>query len=421
MIFSNLFSRCNSRHLNNISSKNKDFVHAKNNKGITLVALVVTIIVLLILAGVTIMTLFGDNGLINMADKARRETENSQANAIAGLGSLTNEMNSILNGSGTGGGTGTGTGGDTEGGGSGGGDGTGISASAIATATNKNAYYGKKVNYTVTDTTVQQALEGQTTLYSEGVTWQLFYADSNNIYLIASDYVPVSTLPQPIGADGTKGTKPANGNTNYPLAAQFTNVLSSYAGSARITNTKLQALNSKYHKYLTDNSTSSKNKNMKAVAYMMDTEAWSSFKGTGAEYVIGGPTVEMLMKSYNEYKGLTGSSEYQTRVTSTTGYEISKDGGANWETYYIGMLSANPANNMYVKTTYSNRANAYWLASPSAYLSDFVMNVSYHGPVGRNGYNEDALGFRPVVSLSSEVLLKPVYDTDGETILYFDI
>ena len=32
------------------------------NKGITLIALVITIIVLLILAGVTIATLFGENG-----------------------------------------------------------------------------------------------------------------------------------------------------------------------------------------------------------------------------------------------------------------------------------------------------------------------------------------------------------------------
>ncbi len=75
---------------------------AKGFKGITLIALVVTIIVLLILAGVTIMTLFGENGLISMADKARGETENSQANDIAGLGSLSNQMNSVLNGGGTG-------------------------------------------------------------------------------------------------------------------------------------------------------------------------------------------------------------------------------------------------------------------------------------------------------------------------------
>lgn len=41
------------------------------NKGITLIALVVTIVVLLILAGISINTLFGESGIINKADKAK--------------------------------------------------------------------------------------------------------------------------------------------------------------------------------------------------------------------------------------------------------------------------------------------------------------------------------------------------------------
>lgn len=43
----------------------------KNNKGITLIALVVTIIVLLILAGVSIAMLTGQNGILNKAGEAR--------------------------------------------------------------------------------------------------------------------------------------------------------------------------------------------------------------------------------------------------------------------------------------------------------------------------------------------------------------
>ena len=41
----------------------------KNNKGITLIALVVTIIVLLILAGVSIAMLTGQNGILNRASQ----------------------------------------------------------------------------------------------------------------------------------------------------------------------------------------------------------------------------------------------------------------------------------------------------------------------------------------------------------------
>ena len=47
----------------------------KSTKGITLILLVVTIIILLILAGVTIATLMGDNGLINKAKDAKIKTE----------------------------------------------------------------------------------------------------------------------------------------------------------------------------------------------------------------------------------------------------------------------------------------------------------------------------------------------------------
>ena len=47
----------------------------KSTKGITLISLVVTIIILLILAGVTIATLMGDNGLINRAKEAKIKTE----------------------------------------------------------------------------------------------------------------------------------------------------------------------------------------------------------------------------------------------------------------------------------------------------------------------------------------------------------
>ena len=47
----------------------------KSTKGITLISLVVTIIILLILAGLTIATLIGENGLINRVKDAKIATE----------------------------------------------------------------------------------------------------------------------------------------------------------------------------------------------------------------------------------------------------------------------------------------------------------------------------------------------------------
>ena len=50
----------------------------KGKKGITLIALVITIIVLLILAGVTIATLTGDNGLLKKATTAKEANEEAR-------------------------------------------------------------------------------------------------------------------------------------------------------------------------------------------------------------------------------------------------------------------------------------------------------------------------------------------------------
>ncbi len=50
----------------------------RNEKGITLIALVVTIIVLLILAGISISMLTGQNGILNRAQEAKEKTETAQ-------------------------------------------------------------------------------------------------------------------------------------------------------------------------------------------------------------------------------------------------------------------------------------------------------------------------------------------------------
>ncbi len=51
----------------------------KHNKGITLIALIITIIVLLILAGVSIATLTGENGVLTKANTAKEETQKAPA------------------------------------------------------------------------------------------------------------------------------------------------------------------------------------------------------------------------------------------------------------------------------------------------------------------------------------------------------
>ena len=57
----------------------------KSNKGITLVALIITIIVLLILAGVSISLVVGDNGVMNQAQKAAKRTDLASAQSALEL------------------------------------------------------------------------------------------------------------------------------------------------------------------------------------------------------------------------------------------------------------------------------------------------------------------------------------------------
>ena len=57
-----------------------------NQKGITLVALVITIIVLLILAGVTIAALSGDNGILKRGSEAKVQTNVQNAKDLINLG-----------------------------------------------------------------------------------------------------------------------------------------------------------------------------------------------------------------------------------------------------------------------------------------------------------------------------------------------
>ena len=269
-----------------------------------------------------------------------------------------------------------------------------LKASDIAGKTDKTKIYGA----TVTGYTLPS---GTTT----DVKWKIFYADNSNIYLIADNYVERANLPN--STDGTTATanKPNDGNSSYARTAYFSNILEDYKdGSSRITENKLKALN---NDYFNTKGYTSENSNMKSVAYMMDTTAWNSkFRDTSkAEYVVGGPTVELLFKSYNEkYK-----TAYESQASSATGYQIRKTSSDSWSTGIGSMLKT--SDSLYVITKQTD-ALAYWLASPSAYSTNFVMIVYCNGNVYTSSYNFSRNGFRPLVCLKSDVTLEKVSDTE---------
>ena len=68
----------------------------KKEKGITLVALVVTIVVLIILAGITLSLVLGQNGIVNKAKEARDKTQADQLNTEIAMNTLYNDMEGAI-------------------------------------------------------------------------------------------------------------------------------------------------------------------------------------------------------------------------------------------------------------------------------------------------------------------------------------
>ena len=255
---------------------------------------------------------------------------------------------------------------------------------------NPQKYYGAYVNYTTTNT------------LSENYKWRIFYATNSNVYLIASDYISVDDLPTT-----ANGNKPANTNTSYPKAAPFDKVITDYTGSASIAE-DMKWFNKDYF----DKGYSSTNYNMKAVSYLLDKVIWTDkFKGNGAEYVVGGPSLEMIFNSYNQ--STNQSNMYQSKAENSTGYKLSDDSGTNWNySSSTGSKYLTQGNNLYRISSQSN-ACAYWISSPSAYTTTVVMCVDFGGYMSYNGYGITNYGFRPIVCLKSGTSLKEI--EEGKT------
>ena len=120
----------------------------KKNKGITLVALVVTIVVLLILAGVSINLVLGNNGIIAKAKEAETKSAEASQNDLKGMNGLVSEMEGALAGNGS---TGSGSG-------NGGAGGSGADTKVPAEATAETAPYFPDNTFTKKEGTIDTGL-----------------------------------------------------------------------------------------------------------------------------------------------------------------------------------------------------------------------------------------------------------------------
>lgn len=363
----------------------------KNVKGITLIALVITIIVLLILAGVTIATLTGDNGILNQAGKAKDKTteaESIERVQIEVAGSFGNdgkidvdELNENLK--------------NIEGltyKGNALSDSNKITLPATVTVNgydiqitsnggvrkydplaeiiaNPQAYYGKKVtNYKASD--------------SDTNTYRIFYVDKDNYF-----------------KDGY--------NTIY-LKADFSGSVScstSYDDSKTLIK-KMNPLWATKGNTVEAETTTISNLNEQAAAWLCDPSKWTAYCDTDkANYAIGGPSVEMYVKSYNQTHGDDAlGCQYQTSYVPGYIYKVNNtiqnDG---WYTNSNILDYSMTYKSMYCGEK-GNKTGDWWLASPSASNPDRVCYVSgLNARLRLSGYNY-SFGVSPLVSLKSSFI-----------------
>ena len=365
----------------------------KNSKGITLIALVITIIVLLILAGVTIATLTGDNGILNQAGKAKDKTTEAEAIErvqveVAGSYGLDGTIDKDQLNKNLGNIAGLKIGESNFGG-------ENIVKELPATVTlngydigidanggvekipeiiakiraNPQAYYGKKVtNYKASD--------------SDTNTYRIFYVDKDNYF-----------------KDGY--------NTIY-LKADYTgggSCSTSYDASQTLIK-RMNPLWATKGNTVAAKTTTISNQNEQAAAWLCDPSKWTAYCDTDkANYAIGGPSVEMYVKSYNQTHGDDAlGCQYQTNTVPGYIYKV-KDTIQNsgWYTNDNTLDYSMTYKSMYCGQN-GKRTGSWWLASPSAHSSISVCDVGGSNArlYGNNYYYDD--GVSPLVSLKSSFI-----------------
>ena len=361
-------------------SKNKKKTRKKlwkkaKEKGITLIALVITIIVLLILAGVTIATLTGENGVLTKVSEASEETTLANEKEMIKLAYSAVKANNIQD---------TVTGeklqkeldkivGDNE-------------ATCTDDASNnsinvvfedsKNEYtinsngeisYQKPIDYPTFATETTGADYGKYVNYNvdydndDDVSddWRIFYNDGSHIYLISSDYVVPEAYASAVGG--------------------------------------YRSLNLYQLGYTTTDS---------AIEFLSNTENWKMLKDdTVAKYVTGATTLEMYVASWNQNhdekiylaNGGNGLLIGNTENPSNTSFSFST---SPEDLYYVstGTMPDRITNNMWIASKMDNGNIVRGGYNINSYESNTAGMIS-----GNSGYLY--CGIRPVVCLKEEVIL----------------
>ncbi len=273
---------------------------------------------------------------------------------------------------------------------------TNISAQDIKN--NPEGYYGQAVDYTST--------------LNEQNDWKIFHSDGTNIYLITGNYVKVTDNNGNIDTNKLNaGTKMqiASGGQNYRVNWNSSNLPSFNSDVSADIISKFKINTSVFNINSKKNNTSYPN--AQCVSTLLNPSYWTGYidnsKGNN-QIAIGGPTVQLWMDSWNArypeqkvYCDSTNANGYYVRKSSgsaTTSIGLNQNKNNGGELYF--------ANNFSALTDGNNTVDYYWLASPSAGSSNYLLGVYFNGRVYSNSYNSYYGGLRPVVCLQSNISLK---------------
>lgn len=384
--------------------KEENYIRKKSSRnekanGITLIALVITIIILLILAGTAITLAINGGGLFAHANNAAISWNVAVENENSSLASLLDTLNSTNNSS------------ETPSPGTPSNDNneptiTVGNTQTVITPENVSDYIGRIVldaGTAVGDTTGVKVIArvadtsgiklGSTTATNEQITiggdtynistrYRLLYVDFDNKYGDGAGTIYLK-------ADPTNGQY---GNWNSPIS--------------NIEATKLRQLNPMLYNTNGVSAPSNDNPSMDMSAWLLDPEVWKDIKNSEAlssissniNYVVGAPTLEMLIDSYNMKYNLTNTTpDYNARTADSERTKLEYYYGADCDGgYKIGPVAGHSSPDAYsfgsntfmsdpsVGTLYKSddpRFNTdytgYWIASPGKKHREVYMLYSY--------------------------------------------
>ena len=388
----------------------------KKNSGITLIALVITIVVLIILAGVSINLVLGNNGIITRAREARNNYQKAAEEEEASLALLENEIDKyipknddskvddVI--------TYTDSSGNTK---------------PLTKDTPKSDYGTKIGNTTITNSENEEIK----------LDWYLFDVsdDGKTAYLVSTPtyWVP-DTEKEVSGAWVPKLVSSSNSNTGAIRQAiqkkksgtswdSYTYEKATYTPSDTTLN-YFKSVNPLWSAQRGNTAFADMNENEQAACYLADGDIFAGIKNQvnnadgnlkgKIQTLVGGASAEQWCTAYNKQAEVINAPtkqitcEYQ--ATNTPGYIYKVNGTAQNSGWYTNTdtIFGNDIYGAAHKNGNTSSSNAFynnswwWLASPSSFGSGGVCYVNGSDSTLRYNYSR---GYRGRVSLFASVAL----------------